>query len=186
MITYTTSKTDTDFSEIIGLQKTNLLSQLTEKEMQEQGFVTVVHTLDDLKKMNNYEPNLILKDKNKTVGYLLAMTKNSRLDIPVLIPMFELFDKIYFMGKAISEYNFIVVGQVCIQKDYRGMGLLDKSYVAYKDYFKDKYDFAITEIATSNKRSINGHKRIGFREIHKYTDSKNIEWSIVIWNWKLN
>ena len=153
--------------------------------MKSQGFVTVSHSLNDLKTLNNYEQHLIIKEGEKIVGYLLAMTKNSKHDIPVLIPMFEIFDSIHYQNKLISSYNYLVVGQVCIDKDYRCRGLLDDGYAAYKNYFEEKYDFAITEIATANTRSINAHKRIGFCEIYTYTDTKNIEWSIVIWDWKL-
>ena len=183
MITYTFSNTEKDLSGIIELQKNNLPQSLTESEMQNQGFVTVSHTLEDLKRMGTFEKNLIIKDQDRIAGYLLAMTKNSRSDLPILIPMFEVFDKIYYRGKLVSEYNFLVVGQVCIHKDYRGQGLLDKGYTAYENYFKEKYDFAITEIALTNTRSINAHKRVGFSEIHRYTDAGNTEWSIVIWDW---
>ncbi|MDP2089361.1 MAG: GNAT family N-acetyltransferase [Flavobacteriaceae bacterium] len=183
MITYTTSKSDIELSGIIDLQKINLPQSLTEIEIKNQGFVTVSHSLEDLRKMNNYEQNLIIKDQNKVVGYILAMTKNSKSEIPILISMFEIFDKIQYKEKLISEYNYIVVGQVCIDKEYRGKGLLDNSYTAYKNYFKEKYDIAITKIAITNERSINAHKRIGFSEIHRYTDTKFVEWSIVIWDW---
>ena len=98
--------------------------------------------------------------------------------------MFEVFDKILYCGKLVTYYKFIVVGQVCIDKNYRGKGLLDKSYAAYKNLYKNKYDFAITEIATTNHRSLNAHKRIGFKEVHQFTDINKIEWSIVIWNWQ--
>ncbi len=183
MITYNTSKTDNELSEILDLQKKNLPYSLTESEIQSQGFVTVCHSFEDLKKLNDYERHVIIKDQNKVVGYLLAMTQHSKLDIPVLVPMFEMFEKILYKGQLISAYNFIVVGQVCIDKNYRGLGLLDNCYAAYKNNFKATYDFAITEIVTSNTRSINAHKRVGFVEVHRFTDINEIEWSIVIWDW---
>jgi hypothetical protein len=183
-IIYTTSKTDDEFFEILDLQKNNLPQNLSQSEIKSQGFVTVCHSFEDLKKLNTYEQHLIIKDENKVVGYLLAMTRNSKNDIPILIPMFEFFDKINYKNKLISEYNYIVVGQVCVDKNYRGLGLLDNSYEAYKKNFKEKYDFAITEIAITNTRSINAHKRIGFFEIHRYIDADGTEWSIVIWGWK--
>ncbi|HMG68556.1 MAG TPA: GNAT family N-acetyltransferase [Chitinophagaceae bacterium] len=184
MITYTTSKTEKELSDILDLQKMNLALNLSESEIRSQGFVTVSHSFQDIKKLNAYEQHVIIKDKEKIVGYLLAMTKHSRNDIPVLVPMFELFDRIEYKKKLISAYNYIVVGQVCIHKEYRGLGLLDQCYAAYKNFFKEKYDFAITEIATSNIRSIRAHKRIGFIEILKYTDQSNTEWSVVVWDWK--
>jgi hypothetical protein len=184
MLTYTVSNLESDLFEITKLQKINLFENLSLEERKDQGFLTVCHSLNQLKKMSSYEPHLIAKDNQILAGFLLAMTKNSKNDIPILIPMFNLFEKITFKENLISEYNYIVVGQVCIGKEYRRQGILDNSYMAYKDYFESKYDFAITEIATTNKRSLNAHKRVGFKEIHKYTDFQNTEWSIVIWDWK--
>jgi len=183
MITYAISKTDKDLAGILDLQKQNLAQRLTQNEIESQGFVTVNHTLEDLRKLSSYEQHLIIKDDDTIVGYLLAMTKNSKRDIPILIPMFDIFNKIRYKQKLVSEYNYLVVGQVCIAKNYRGRGLLDECYKAYKKQFKEKYDFAITEIALTNQRSINAHRRIGFSEIHRYTDMNNTEWSVVVWDW---
>ncbi|MEP7109466.1 MAG: GNAT family N-acetyltransferase [Ferruginibacter sp.] len=180
---YTTSKSKADLSGIIELQKTNLAANLTREEISCQGFVTVVHSFPVLKKMNDIEQHIICKDKEKVIAYLLAMTAKSKNDIPVLLPMFETFDKIVYKGKPVSSYNYMVVGQVCVDKNYRGQGILDKCYDMYKSSFKDRYDFAITEIAGSNLRSINAHKRIGFSEVKKYTISGFGEWSIVIFAW---
>ena len=180
---YTRSTTDKELSEMLALQKINLKENITENEMSSQGFLTVSHSLKDLKALNNYENHLIIKDEDKVIGYILAMTAYSRYDIPVLIPMFETFDKIHFKGRLISSYNYIVVGQVCIDKNYRGQGILYHAYEAYRKYFSEKYDFAITEISTRNTRSLNAHKKAGFKEIYTYTDSNHIEWSVVTWNW---
>ncbi len=183
MITYTTSASDKDLLEIIELQQSNLANNLTSEEIQSQGFVTVSHSLEDLKKMNGFEQNIIARENNTVIAYLLAMTEKSKLDIPVLIPMFEMFDKAKWNGKPVAAYNYIVVGQVCVDKSFRGRGILDNCYEAYKQHFKNKYDFAITEIATKNHRSINAHKRIGFTEVLKYFAPDGEEWSIVIWDW---
>ncbi len=184
MIRYTSSTTEEDFFEIIALQEENLPRNLPENELKSQGFVTVVHALEDLQKMDAYEHNLLIKDDDKIVGYILAMTRQSKADIPVLVPMFNNFEKIIYKGKKIDEHNFIVVGQVCIHKIYRGMGLFDEAYSAYKKQFSGKYSFAITSIATANQRSINAHKRVGFVELHSFTDPNNTEWSIVAWDWQ--
>ena len=180
---YTTSKTKKDLIEILALQKSNLAINLTDDEIRSQGFVTVNHSYADLMKLNTIEQHIIAKDNGKVIAYLLAMTKESKSNIPILIPMFDMFNKVAFANKPISEYNYIVVGQVCIDKKYRGRGILDKCYLTYRSHFKDKYDFAITEIANTNLRSLNAHKRIGFREIHRYKSPDKTEWVIVLWNW---
>ncbi len=183
MITYTTSKTTAELEGILQLQKANLARGLTHEEIQNQGFVTVHHSYDQLTQLNDIEQHLIAKDGDQVIGYLLAMTAASKHDLPILIPMFEAFDDIDYLGKKISAYHYLVVGQVCIGKEYRGQGILDQCYAAYKEFFGSKYDFAITEIARNNPRSLNAHKRIGFVEIHTYTDPEGTEWAVVVWDW---
>ncbi len=184
MIDFTTAVTDKDLMGIMELQKSNLPVHLTQEEMQREGFVTVVHRFDDLKQMNDIEQHVIAKDNGTVVAYLLAMTSKSKYAIPILVPMFNLFDEVDYKGKKVSGYHYIVVGQVCVSKAYRGQGILDKCYEAYKSKFGKDYDFAITEIATSNQRSIHAHKRIGFEEIYRYVAPDKVEWSIVVWDWK--
>src|SRR5262245_53012884 len=125
MIIYTTAESENDLKGILSLQKINLPRGLTKDEIQTQGFVTVDHSFEQLARLNDYEKHIIGKDNEKVIGYLLAMTKRSRHEIPVLIPMFELFDSISYNGQKISAYNYLVVGQVCIDKAWRGQGILD-------------------------------------------------------------
>jgi len=184
MITIKASSTDTELQGILKLQQQNLSSSLSAVEKENQGFVTVVHTLDDLQKMHTYEPNLIAEADGKVIAYILAMTANSKDNLPILLPMFESFNHIEYLGKPIAAYNYLVVGQVCVAKNYRGAGLFDKCYLAYKKYFELKYDFAITEVASINLRSMAAHLRIGFKEIYKTKDPNGLAWSVVLWDWK--
>jgi len=184
MISYTRANDDRDLMGIISLQRQNLPQSLDAEEMQSQGFVTVVHEMEVLKKMNAVEKSVIARDKETVIAYLLAMTTASRYDLPVLVPMFDVFEDILFRGKVLSSYNYIVVGQVCVDKRYRGQGVLDECYSFYVSCFKEKYDFAVTEIATSNVRSIRAHRRIGFETIHEYTAPDHEKWSIVVLDWK--
>jgi ribosomal protein S18 acetylase RimI-like enzyme len=183
MIVYTTSQDDHDLKGILTLQKNNLARNLSREEVQSQGFVTVLHRLEDLQKMNAIEQHIIAKENDNVVAYLLAMTEKSKFDIPVLVPMFELFESIAYKSKKLSQYNYMVVGQVCVDKKYRGQGVLDKCYDHYINRFRRKYDFAVTEIATSNQRSLNAHKRVGFKNIHEYVAPDGERWAIVVLEW---
>jgi hypothetical protein len=184
MIVYTTVASDRDIEQIMELQRLNLAQNLSAEQKNTQGFVTVVHSFATLKKMNDAEASIIAKEGDKVIGYLLAMTTHTRHDIPVLIPMFNAFDEVIHDGQKISSFKYLVVGQVCIADGYRGRGILDDCYTAYKKHFENTYDFAITEIHTTNRRSINAHARIGFKLIHTYTDPHGDVWEIVIWDWR--
>ncbi|MDQ6608800.1 MAG: GNAT family N-acetyltransferase [Bacteroidota bacterium] len=183
MIIYTTATSQEDLDGILQLQKANLPINLTPEEMAAQGFLTVVHSLSDLRKMNELEQHVIAKDNDKVVAYLLAMTAKSKGEIPILAPMFKSFDTLFFNEKPVADHNYIVVGQVCVNKFYRGRGILDNCYATFKQNFQSKYDFAITEIATKNPRSLNAHKRIGFINLCTYAAPDGVEWQVVIWNW---
>jgi L-amino acid N-acyltransferase YncA len=184
MIIYTTANSKNDLEGILDLQKANLSSSLTPTEIESQGFVTVHHSYEQLEKLNGIEKHVIAKHDDRVIGYLLAMTQKSKHDIPVLVPMFNAFDAIFYKEKKIAEYNYIVVGQVCVERNYRGQGILDDCYDVYKKMYKEKYDFAITEIAATNLRSLRAHARIGFKQIYSFMGDYDTIWIVVIWDWK--
>lgn len=183
MVQYVQVTTEAELMGILHLQQRNLAPNLTEAEKKSQGFLTVSHTLDILKKMHAIEPSIIAKDGELVIGYALAMTPATKTDFPILIPLFDLFDRIEYKGKPISTYNYMIVGQTCIDKTYRGKGVLQKLYAAYINRFRSNYNFAITEIATKNLRSRHAHEKIGFQTIHEYSAADGIGWSVVLLEW---
>jgi len=184
MIQIRLSATNQDLGGIIDLQQKNLKHVLSADDIQQQGFVTVSHTLDDLEKMHQHEKNIIATNDQHVIGYVLGMTEKSKNDIPRLVEMYESFDQIFYGDKPVSRYNYVVVGQVCIDKDFRAKGLFRSCYDAYKDHFSTRYDFAITEIASNNFRSMAAHKSMGFKTIFTYTDKSDVQWNVVLWDWK--
>src|ERR1700690_3567845 len=102
MIYFIAVKSDDEIFQIIELQKNNLPQNLTDEQIASQGFVTVIHSFETLKKMNNTEASIIAKDDETVVGYLLAMTTDSKNEFPVLIPMFKAFDEVIYQDKKIS------------------------------------------------------------------------------------
>ena len=184
MISIGISKNTEDLEGILKLQQKNLRADLPPEEIKEQGFVTVAHSLDDLDKMHKHVPNVIVKDGDEVIAYVLGMTEKSKSDIPRLVEMYESFDHIQYKGKSVADYEYIVVGQVCIAKSYRGQGLFDSSYRAYREYFENQFAFAITEIATINLRSMKAHQRVGFETIYTYIDTSDTEWNVVVWDWR--
>ena len=117
------------------------------------------------------------------MAYILAMTKDTKEELPILKNMFQKFDEVIYREKVISAYNYIVIGQVCVDKEYRSRGVLEACYNLYRDSFKNDYDFAVTLISNRNARSLNAHKKIGFKIIHTYTSQEGELWNMVILDW---
>lgn len=169
---------------ILSLQNKNHYAVLPKEEIAAEGFLTCTHNLDLLLEWNNIAPHIIAVSKGEVVAYLLTMTKDAEYRMPFLEPMFNAFKNNTYKNRKISEYNYLIVGQVCVAKELRGLGVLKKCYDLYKREYSNKYDFAITEIATRNQRSLKAHYNLGFQEIHRYKSTEGEEWSIVIWEWK--
>ncbi|MCL6258351.1 GNAT family N-acetyltransferase [Aquiflexum sp. TKW24L] len=177
---FKTAETYEEFVGILDLQQENHIKNL---DSLDQGFVFAEHSVEDLWKMSSYAPHIIAKDDEYVAAYILAMTVDCKEDIEMLIPMFEEFDQLEYKGVPLSEYNYLVVGQVAVDKGYRGQGIFDQCYELYREVHGDNFDFAITEISERNYRSLAAHYRVGFRELSRYPNADGEEWIIVVWDW---
>jgi L-amino acid N-acyltransferase YncA len=97
--------------------------------------------------------------------------------------MFEKFESLQWKNKSLNDYTYYVMGQICVDKQYRGQGLFDALYQKHKEVYSKQFDLIVTEIATRNHRSINAHKRVGFETIDTFTDDTD-EWNVVAWDFK--
>ena len=172
MITYKHTSTDKELEQILKLQQANLPKNTSKEERKVQGFVTVEHNFDVLKQMHNVYPHTIAVSDDKVVGYVLSMSIKFGSSIPVLVPMFEEFKK-----HNIAE-DFIVMGQVCVDKEYRGKGVFRGLYSKMAETFSNKYNRIITEVDKLNTRSLNAHYAIGFSDITEYKAGGQL-WKII-------
>ncbi|MFD1161635.1 GNAT family N-acetyltransferase [Hwangdonia seohaensis] len=178
-ITYHRASTAEDLHQILNLQKKNLYDAISKDSKEKEGFLTVKHDFELLKKMNDACPHFIAKYNAKVVGYALSMVREFRDQIPVLIPMFTEIDK------AINEQNpplnYMVMGQVCVDKEARGQGVFRGLYQYMAQELKHKFDAIITEVDIKNKRSSYAHKAIGFKVLKNYTSNGQF-WEIISLN----
>lgn len=184
MVRFVTTKTEEELRQIIALQQRNLSERLSEEEISKEGFVTVRHDLDILKKMHVTYPHAIAKDGDKVIGYALVMTKDFREHIPILVPMFAQIDQIIYQGKPLKETPYFVMGQVCVDKDYRGKGIFPGMYDTLKAQMSADFELVVTEVAQRNTRSLRAHKKVGFEVLKEYTAEDGEAWVIIGWDWQ--
>lgn len=180
-ITYQSAETDTVLKDILKLQQQNLPLTLPESEKEKEGFVTVHHSFELLKRMNDRCPHSIAIHQTKVVGYALCMLKDFSSDIPVLTPMFHEIDTALTRLQE-SDLNYLVMGQICIAKEYRKLGIFRGLYEYMKTTLKDTFNAVITEVDIRNTRSSNAHKAIGFEVLKNYVANTQ-EWELMIWKW---
>jgi GNAT superfamily N-acetyltransferase len=171
-----------ELEQIAVLSKENLRNDLSAEEKQSQGFITWEYTLPLLQKLQAIAPAVIVKYGDAVVGYALTAFKETAAVLPVLNDMIHHLEPLSFNGKQLKNYRYYVMGQVCIAKAHRGKGVFDQLYQHHKKIYSNQYDLLVTEISTSNHRSLKAHQNIGFQTIHTYQDTLD-EWDVVVWNW---
>src|SRR5256885_10243346 len=102
-------RTDAELEEILELQRRNLPRNLDEREKAENGFVTVEHTLDVLRRMHALAPSIVAKDGDHLAGYALVMPVECRAFIPILAPMFARLDA----NAQLATDRSYAMGQTC-------------------------------------------------------------------------
>ncbi|GGW46841.1 GNAT family N-acetyltransferase [Arenibacter certesii] len=172
-IVTTTCTKESELIQILSLQSKNSPENLSSGEKTQEGFVTVSHNLELLNRMNAVCPHIIAKDGAVVVGYALCMHPNFGLEIEILKPM-------------IAEINsllpppdpYIIMGQICIDKSYRKKGIFRELYKTMKQTLPPQYKRIITEVDTSNPRSLNAHYAVGFTDLKTYVSGKH-EWKLI-------
>jgi ribosomal protein S18 acetylase RimI-like enzyme len=165
------------------LQNQNLRENISTLEAKEQGFLTASYTIDFLTVMHQKEPAIIAKDGDNVVGYALVAVQSIRKEHDLIDELFSAIDAISFNGMPMVSANYVVVGQLCVAKDYRGLGLVQKMYNHFRECLKDTYAYCATDVAQANVRSLKAHKKTGFQVAGTLTYA-DIPWDIVVWDWR--
>jgi ribosomal protein S18 acetylase RimI-like enzyme len=181
-IQFTTVASAGEVAQILDLQAANLASALTPDRLASQGFVTVRHDVDVLRRMNAATPAVIAKDGERVVAYALAMPREFAADVPILQPLFERLAGLVWRGKVLrDEPRWFVMGQICVAEAYRGRGIVDGLYRTMADVYRDRFDFTVTEVAARNTRSLRVHARAGFQTLLVYHDATADEaWHVIV------
>src|SRR5262245_35288720 len=120
MITITVASCDQHLEEILALQRRYHARAISEEEQSREGFVFAEHTLPLLRRMAEQSPQAIALSDGHVVGYCLSLPSTLRWELPTLAPMFEEFGRCVYGGKPLSEHRFVVGGQVCVDRAFRG------------------------------------------------------------------
>lgn len=167
-----------ELEQILQLQAANLKQHVSPEQAAREGFLTVAHTLDGLQRMHALAPSVIAKDGDTLAGYALVMPVEARAFVPLLEPMFQLFETLSWRGRPLGDYRYYVMGQVCVAEAYRGQGVFDALYRGHRESYGARFDCTVTEVATRNTRSMRAHTRVGFELLKTYRDATD-EWAVV-------
>lgn len=176
----------TELKELQGirqLQEDNLKKNLASGEAEKEGFVSAEYTLEFLQRMHNACPSIIAKDGDAIAGYALIAVQSIKQHHALLEDLFNVIDATMYKGATLKNTNYVVVGQLCIAKNYRGIGLVKKLYDFYKKELCNQFNYAITDVAQDNPRSLKAHQKAGF-EVIETLSYGGIDWFVILWDWR--
>ncbi|MEL6187667.1 MAG: GNAT family N-acetyltransferase [Myxococcota bacterium] len=181
MIYIATSSESKDLLGILELQSRNLRGARKADDLSAEGFVTLVHDLPLLQDLGTNHLHVVAKAGDTVVGYALVMERAFAPRIPELTPLFEHIDGLEYRGTPLAKANYVVMGQVCIDRAYRGQGLFRRLYAAYGDQLRPHFDYVVTEISGLNHRSRDAHLGVGFEILEEYSAPDGSPWTVVLW-----
>ncbi len=181
MIEITVASTDRHFEEILALQRRYHTRTLSREVQDVEGFVFAEHTVPLLRRMAAQSPQAIALSDGSVVAYCLTLPPSLRAEVPSLIPMFEQFERTVYRGRPLTAWRFFVGGQVCVDREHRGQGLLARLYERLRTSLAPERELCVTEISTRNQVSLRAHEKMGFDVVAGYSDAQE-EWVIVAWD----
>ncbi|MEO6919813.1 MAG: hypothetical protein ABI171_12505 [Collimonas sp.] len=145
-----------DYPKIIKLQLENTPGQLSETEKL-QGFVVSSMDEQQLAAINQALGILVAMDGDRLAGFVCMAPTTMQPRHPVVDAMLATLADQQFGGKSLLRQRVFVYGPVCIGKQWRGQGILQKLFAAVKIYTRADYDIGAAFIDDRNPHSLAAH-----------------------------
>lgn len=162
-----------DINGILDLQELYLASNLSE-EQKSGGFVTTRFTIAQLTEVINCKNLFVAKDDNKIIAYIFAGSWAFFSQWPLFKHMISLLPQLDFFDFDFTTTNSFQYGPICIQKDYRGKGLIIPFFEFMRMHMKNKYPLSLTFINKTNIPSQKAHtEKLKWKSIADFQFNNN-------------
>lgn len=172
-----------DLERIIEIQQLNHPGSVAPDLWETQGFVTMKYTVEELQTMCGPYRHVVAKHNDTVVGYALVLLKEHSERFPLLADMFQHIATGAYGGKPLRQSRYVVMGQVCIDENFRGKGIFKELYDKFREQMRADFDLVITEVSAKNGRSMGAHQSVGFENIAP-EHAGSSEWNVIAWDWK--
>jgi hypothetical protein len=145
------------------------------EEDKKDGFVTTSFTKEQLIKLIEEENGLfIAKEGEHVVAYAMAASWSFWSNWPIFIYMIDNLSKFNYTGELLTTENSYQYGPVCVDKEYRGSGVVAGIFEYSWGIMSKRFRILVTFINKKNPRSFNAHsKKIGLDVIGEFEFNGN-------------
>lgn len=165
--------TVSDITQILSLQELYLFRNLNEQERLE-GFVTTPFTTEQIEEAIAQRGLFIAQSEDlKVIAYAFAASWTYFAQWEIFNYMVSRFPSLSFQGNEITTENSFQYGPVCIDKEYRGTGLLPLIFEEMRLELLKKFPISITFINKINPISEKAHKKLGWEIVDEFDFNNN-------------
>ncbi len=163
-----------DIPKIEALQKQYHVSFIREEDKKD-GFVTTLFTTEQLAKLIEQENGIsIACDGNKVIAYAMAGSWQFWSKWPLFQFMIADLPNTQYLTQTLTTENSYQYGPVCIDKNYRGQGVLQALFAYSARQMSKRYPILITFINHVNTRSYKAHtEKLGLEVIKSFVFNGN-------------
>jgi ribosomal protein S18 acetylase RimI-like enzyme len=97
--------------------------------------------------------------------------------------MFDIINSTDMEGKLLKDINYFVMAQICIDKQFRGIGIFKALYYSLADQMGSSFEKVIIEVSPNNIKSMFAHQNIGFEVINTVKNKEGlVDWNVMSWD----
>ncbi|WP_139921111.1 GNAT family N-acetyltransferase [Hymenobacter sp. DG01] len=163
-----------DIDGVLALHRKYQLATIAEEDKAD-GFVTTAFTREQLTQLIEQEQGLsIALHEGQVVAYVMAASWQFWSVWPIFAFMIEQLPTLTYAGRPLSTANSYQYGPVCVDKAYRGSGLLGRIFDFSRAQMASRYPVLVTFINRINGRSYAAHTRkLGLEVIREFEFNGN-------------
>lgn len=144
-------------------------------EDKKDGFVTTPFTAEQLRDLIEKEQGLFIAvDGDEVVAYVMAASWRFWSAWPMFAHMIENLGNLSYRGQRLSVENSYQYGPVCVDKRFRGSGVLEGIFEFARARTAVRFPVLVTFINKQNPRSFAAHtKKLGLEVISEFDYNNN-------------
>jgi len=145
-----------DVPAILAVQAANFVGNLDDTERND-GFLSVEFTHKQLEEIADNVGIVVACDGARLAGYLCASSCEFNRPFPLLAAMMQQLEHMDYGGRPLAASRLFIYGPVCIDRPYRGCGLLRGLYNRLKSEVARRYNVGVAFVAYDNPHSLRAH-----------------------------
>ena len=151
------------------------------QEDKKDGFITTAFTKEQMIDLITLEQGLFIAVENeKIIAYIMSASWNFWSRWPMFAYMIEDLQNLEYLGQKLSVENSYQYGPVCVDKEYRGSGVLEKIFDFARENMAKRFPILVTFINKINPRSYEAHtKKLKLEVIKEFSYNNNNYYELV-------